>query len=124
MPVIERAQELEMRPGIRGQFAANKDLGASEVGLLINTVEPGVSVPLHKHTVEEVFVVLRGKMWVRIGDDRHTVGPQHTVIVPAGTPHAWGTFDDEGVEIVFAFGGPDPFADAVYLEGEPPKHSC
>ncbi len=57
MPVVERGRELQMRPGIRGQFVANKDLGASEVGLLVNTVEPGVSVPLHMHTVEEVIAV-------------------------------------------------------------------
>ena len=48
---------------------------------------------------------------------------EQTLIIPAGTPHAWGTHEDEGVEIVFAWGGPDPFADAVYLEGEPPKQS-
>ena len=123
MPVIERGQELQMRPGIRGQFVANKDLGAKEVGLLVNTVEPGVTVPLHTHTVEEVIAVLRGRMWVQIGEERQTVGPQQTVIVPAGTPHAWGTHEDEGVEIVFAWGGADPFADAVYLEGEPPIHT-
>jgi len=92
MPVIERAleDELQMRPGIRGQFLANKELGATEVGLLINTVEPGISVPLHMHTVEEVLQVLEGTLWVRVADERYTVGPQHSVIIPAGTPHAWG----------------------------------
>ncbi len=120
MPVIEHGREIQMRPGIRGQFMANKELGASEVGLLFNTAEPGVSVPMHMHTVEEVLQVVRGTLWVQIGDERQTVGPQHTVIIPPGTPHAWGNESDEVVEVVFAFGGPDPFADAIYLDGEAP----
>ena len=123
MPVIDRGQdtEIQMRPGIRGRFVANKELGASQVGLLINTIDPGVNVPLHTHTVEEGFLILRGTLWVRIGEERYTAGRQHTVIIPPGTPHAWGTEGTDVAEVVFAFGGPDPFGDAVYLEGEPPK---
>src|SRR6059036_266392 len=92
MPVInhQTIPEVLMRPGIRGQFLAHKNLGAAGVSLLVNTVEPGAAAPLHKHTVEETMLVLAGTVWVRVGEEYATVGPNYTVIIPAGTPHAWG----------------------------------
>ena len=92
MPIIDHADcpELEMRPGIKGQFLANRDLGSSAVSLLTNTVEPGAEAPLHVHTVEETMLVLEGTIWARVGDERYTVGKNHTVVIPPYTPHAWG----------------------------------
>jgi len=123
MPVIDHQTlpEVLMRPGIRGQFLAHKNLGAAGVSLLVNTVEPGAAAPLHKHTVEETMLVLAGTVWVRVGEEYATVGPNHTVIIPAGTPHAWGNNGTEVAKLLWAFAGPDPFADATYLEGQPPQ---
>jgi len=66
MPVIDHRTlpEMTMRQGIRGQFLAHKDLGATGVSLLTNTVEPGAAAPLHLHTVEETMLVLEGTVWV------------------------------------------------------------
>ena len=124
MPVIDHRTLpiLNMRPGIKGQFLAHKDLGATGVSLLRNTVDPGVSVPLHKHTVEETMLVLEGVVWVQVGEERTTLGPNHTVIIPAETPHAWGNAGTQEAKLLWAFAGPDPFSDATYLEGEPPVH--
>ncbi len=90
------------------------------VCLLINTVAPGAAAPLHKHTVEEIMLVLDGTVWVHIEDERYTVGPQHTVIIPAETPHAWGNAGPNVAKLLWAFGGPDPFRDSTYFEGVPP----
>ncbi len=113
---------LDMRPGIRGQFLAHKDLGATGVSLLRNTIEPGAAVPLHMHTVEETMLVLEGTVWVQVGEERSTLGPNHTVIIPPGAPHAWGNAGAEVATLLWAFAGPDPFSDSTYLEGEPPVH--
>ena len=123
MPVIDHRTlpDILMRPGIRGQFLAHKDLGAQGVSLLVNTVEPGAAAPLHLHTVEETMLVLAGTVWVQVGDEHYTLGPQHTVIIPAGTPHAWGNAGTEVARLLWAFAGPDPFHDAVYFEGAPPQ---
>ena len=115
--------EIEMRPGIRGRFLASTQHGARGVCLLVNTVAPGAAAPLHKHTVEETMLVLEGTVWVRIGDERCTVGPEHTVIIPAETPHAWGNSGPNVAKLLWAFGGPDPFRDSTYLEGAPPASS-
>jgi quercetin dioxygenase-like cupin family protein len=57
-----------------------------------------------------------------VGEEHYTVGSQHTVIIPAGTPHAWGNAGPGVAKLLWAFAGPDPFGDATYLEGEPPKY--
>jgi quercetin dioxygenase-like cupin family protein len=125
MPVINHQEipEIEMRPGIRGQFLASAAHGARGVCLLVNMVDPGTAVPLHKHTVEETMLVLEGTVWVHVGDERYTVGPQHTVIILAETPHAWGNSGPDVAKLLGAFGGPDPFRDSTYLEGVPPACS-
>src|SRR5262249_49057902 len=90
MPVInhQTIPEVLMRPGIRGQFQAHKTLGAEGVSLLVNTVEPAAAPPLNNHTVEETMLALEGTVWVRVAEESPTVAPHHTVIIPAGTPHA------------------------------------
>lgn len=125
MPVINHQQipEIEMRPGIRGQFLASTEYGARGVCLLVNTVDPGAAAPLHKHTVEETMLVLEGTVWVRVADEHYSVDPQHTVIIPAGTPHAWGNAGPGVAKLLWAFGGPDPFRDSIYLEGTAPACS-
>jgi quercetin dioxygenase-like cupin family protein len=124
MPVFPHQQiaEIEMRPGIRGQFLASKEQGACGVCLLVNSVDPGAGAPLHKHSVEETMLVLEGTVWVRIGDEHYTVGPQHTVIIPAEMPHAWGNSGLGVAKLLWAFSGPDPFSDSTYLEGAPPAY--
>jgi len=125
MPVIDHRTlpEMTMRQGIRGQFLAHKDLGATGVSLLTNTVEPGAAAPLHLHTVEETMLVLEGTVWVQVGAERFTLGPHHTVIIPPETPHAWGNAGEGVAKLLWAFAGPDPFRDTTYLEGTPPQTS-
>ena len=123
MPFIDgrTIQEVLMRPGIHGRFLAHKDLGASTVSLLMNRADSGALVPLHMHQVEETVVVFEGRIWVQLGDERRVIGPYDTVIIPAFMPHAWGTEGTEAARMIWVYGGPDPFADYTYLEGEPPK---
>ncbi len=124
MPIIDHAScpEIEMRPGIRGRFLANAELGSTAVSLLVNTVEPGAEAPLHMHTVEETMLVLEGTLWARVGDERYTVTENHTVVIPPNTPHAWGNAGSGVAKLLWAFAGADPFGDATYLEGEAPRH--
>jgi len=70
------------------------------------------------HQVEETVVMFEGRIWVQLGDERRVIGPNDTVIIPAFMPHAEGT---EAARMMWVYGGPDPFADSTYLEGESPK---
>lgn len=124
MPIIDRKSlpDVVMRAGVSGKFLADKNSGARGLTVLLNIVEPGASIPLHKHTAEESGVVLEGAIWVRIGNERYSAGPDQTVVFPASTPHAWGNAGPGVARILWVWNSPDPFGDSVYLEGEPPKH--
>jgi gentisate 1,2-dioxygenase len=68
-------------------------------------------------------LVLEGTGWVRVGDERYTVGPQHTVIIPAETPHAWGNSGPDVAKLSWAFARPHPFRDSTSLGGAPPTYA-
>jgi quercetin dioxygenase-like cupin family protein len=122
MPFVDASKipEVLMRKGIHGRFLAHRDLGATGLSLLMNRAEPGAAVPLHFHQVEETVVMFAGRIWVRLGEERHVLGPDDTVIIPPHIPHAWGTEGDEEARMMWVYSGPDPFSDSTYLEGAPP----
>jgi quercetin dioxygenase-like cupin family protein len=52
--------------------------------------KPGSEPPLHVHHAnDETFVVLEGKMRIRIGDEVYEAGPGDVVFAPRGIPHAF-----------------------------------
>jgi quercetin dioxygenase-like cupin family protein len=59
-------------------------------------VEPGGGVPPHVHpSMEERFEVISGQLSFLSGRKWQTAGPGETVVVPAGTRHAYRNDGDE-----------------------------
>ncbi|MDH3495363.1 MAG: cupin domain-containing protein [Gemmatimonadota bacterium] len=50
---------------------------------------PGGGMPTHTNQVEHEQYVLRGRARVSIGGQVHEVGPDATLFIPAGVPHAY-----------------------------------
>ena len=125
MPIVDYAalSEFPMREGITGKWIASRERGASGVGVLANTVQPGKGAPLHRHDHEELILVEAGKIWVEMDNKaRQVATPGQCVIIPANAPHAWGNEGPEVLRVLFIWNTPDPFATgkSVYLEGAPP----
>lgn len=49
----------------------------------------GGGIPLHTNEVEHEQYVLSGRARITIGDAQHDVGPNDTLYIPAGVPHAY-----------------------------------
>jgi mannose-6-phosphate isomerase-like protein (cupin superfamily) len=66
------------------------DIGARQVDLHLNTVNPGTPPgPYHLHRqVENVYYVLEGKGCIRIDGVDHIVAPGQAVFIPKGVPHS------------------------------------
>jgi mannose-6-phosphate isomerase-like protein (cupin superfamily) len=86
----------------------------------ISVVEPGAGAPLHVHPdVDEVLVVLARTLDVRLGDERHQVGPDHTLAIPRGVPHAFTAITP--ARVLGFLPALNAIASTTYLEGGPPR---
>ncbi len=124
MPVVDTASlpEIQMRPGVAGKWLCAHDQGAASTSVLRNWVEPGITIPRHRHDQEEIVLVEQGEMWVEIEGVRHHARAGQTVIIPPSAIHAWGTLEQK-VQVLFVWPMPDPFAPgkSAYIDGTPPK---
>jgi len=125
MPVVDTnsVPEIQMRVGVSGKWLCDRAQGAASTSVPRNWVEPGVTIPRHRHDQEEIDLVEQGEMWVEIDGVRHHARQGQTVIVPARAVHAWGTLEEK-VQILFVWPESEPFAPgkSTYLDGsEPPK---
>ena len=80
------------------QVLVGPDTGAPNFAMRRFIMGAGGGMPLHTNDVEHEQYVLRGRANVRIGNEVHEVGPDHTLYIPAGAPHSY-----EVVEAPFEF---------------------
>jgi quercetin dioxygenase-like cupin family protein len=61
----------------------------------------GDQAPPHvHHASDEAFCVLRGRLEVLLGGQRHVIGAGDYMVVPAGTTHTFATVDTAGAEVL------------------------
>lgn len=82
----ENVKAFEMN-GNSIQGLATKAHGAKEFEVWRSTMGVGKSTPLHKHSSEEVFVVLSGKVEITIAGKKSVAQAPVTIIAPANTYH-------------------------------------
>ena len=107
-PLIEFPDE-RWRPSLR--LAVNRSAGAESLSVWLADMEHHQRTPLHWHDTEEVLVFLKveGDGFARIGDEEIKIETQTSVVVPAGTVHAFGLRDGKILKSVSIL----PDADAV-----------
>ena len=99
----EETQAKEMGPGVKVQFFINRERGAGSVTLAKAYMEPGSSLPLHSHRVEDAFIILSGKGKCTVGDETYEVGPDTAVLVPAGVKHNCTNDGNEPMIVIFTW---------------------
>jgi mannose-6-phosphate isomerase-like protein (cupin superfamily) len=87
-------------------------LGSGEYGserLAVTWVEgePGSQQPLHRHAdAEQVYVIVRGRGEMIVGDERKEVGARSMIFTPPGTDHAIRNIGTERMVYVSATSAP------------------
>jgi quercetin dioxygenase-like cupin family protein len=76
------------RPGRTARDLLGAEQGFDGLFITETIMEPGSSIPLHTHIVEEGWVVLEGSLTFRLGDESLVASALCNVHVPAGVPHA------------------------------------
>ena len=69
---------------------SGQDTGGDLVIFEQTSLSPGRGTPLHVHLAQdEVFYVVEGEYYFRVGDDRYRLHPGDTIFLPRQVPHAW-----------------------------------
>jgi len=82
----DQIQNLEL-PGLVHQTLAGPREGLRTMEVWCQTIEPGVSTPVHRHHCEEVIVVLQGTGQCEAEGETLSFGPGATLVVPPGQVH-------------------------------------
>jgi uncharacterized cupin superfamily protein len=109
--LLDLEAEVEDRPGWEmTQRWVGGSLGAVTTGMSHLQLEPGAkSFPFHCHSAqEELFVVLDGAGFVRLGEERHALRPGQVVSRPAGTRIAHQFIAGDAGMTVLAYSNIEP----------------
>ena len=97
--------EAKASPRLRMNYNFHTDLG-DKCQRLLNAMEPGTVMPIHHHKVDEMWMVLQGKLKVTIHNDQGEVieeqilSPKegcYGVQIPANTWHSLECMDPDTV---------------------------
>jgi quercetin dioxygenase-like cupin family protein len=111
MPVVRGADRPIQRRGHGWpplQKLANHESGTSATAVWRNWVEPGQEVRLHRHDVEEIILVVRGRMRATLGGEAHLLDEGDALIVPPMVVHGFANPGPDDLAIVASFPSPAP----------------
>ena len=75
-------------PGFSTAALADPSSGSSRTVIYYTEVEPGKGGPgTHIHEFDQYYFVLDGKLTIEVALEKHVVGPDTLVVLPAGVPH-------------------------------------
>jgi quercetin dioxygenase-like cupin family protein len=80
--------------GARFTSLATPSRGSTDTSVWQVEIDPGGLATQHTVTREEVFVVLDGTAFVRLGGAEHLAGPGAAIVVPSGVPFALAAAGD------------------------------
>jgi quercetin dioxygenase-like cupin family protein len=80
-------------------------------------IAPGDRIPLHQHTLEEVFFLDEGHLEVTLGEERRKISPGAVVFIPSRVPHGFSNVGETVARIHAVF--PRSKVDIRYLERNP-----
>ncbi|XP_010522684.1 PREDICTED: auxin-binding protein 1 [Tarenaya hassleriana] len=122
VPIVRNISELPQDsygiPGLSHMTVAGSVMhGMKEVEIWLQTLSPGGHTPIHRHSCEEVFVVLKGKGTVYLAENsqgKYPGKPQEfpifansTFHIPINDAHqAWNTDEHEDLQILVIISRP------------------
>ena len=64
-----------------------RDVAESEMAVTWVEVEPGARQGSHSHDPQQVYVIVRGRGMMHVGEERGEVGVGDLVFIPSNEPH-------------------------------------
>jgi HTH-type transcriptional repressor of puuD len=108
MPII-RSSEVKFGPGATPDYqrrvlvGPEKGSGAITLGEVM--MDPGSSLPLHTHRIEESMVITKGTITALLGNETYTLNPGDAILVPAWVKHLLANHGKETAGFYFFYPG-------------------
>jgi quercetin dioxygenase-like cupin family protein len=83
-----------------------RPVDGERITLGVFELDPGITMPEHRHPNEQVGIVLRGDITFRIGDETRVRKPGDMWVIPPDVPHAVERTGGAGCTIVESFSPP------------------
>lgn len=99
----ETIDAFERGNGVVTRLFCNEDICGAEVTTGTTSLPVGKSVALHHHNCDEQIVILSGQAEAEFDGQRHAVGPNEVVYIPAGQVHCFHNVGDEPVLMLFIY---------------------
>ncbi|HWV87086.1 MAG TPA: cupin domain-containing protein [Capillimicrobium sp.] len=72
---------------VEAAWPVYRDSGAASTAVVYIVLEPGMRLPRHTDSAEEVLVVLEGEIEATIGEERGRLSAGGVAVVPSMVPH-------------------------------------
>jgi quercetin dioxygenase-like cupin family protein len=91
------------------------------MALVVIELDPDCVVPEHSHENEQLGIVLRGALTLRVGGEERTLGPGETWCIAPNIGHS-GHAGPDGAVVIDVFSPPrDDWEGLDRLEAQPPR---
>jgi len=97
---LEQIRPRELFEGITG-----RPLHGERITMAVVELDPGAIVAEHSHENEQLGMVLKGELTLRVGDEERTLGPDETWCIAPNVVHS-GHAGSEGAVVVDVFSPP------------------
>ncbi len=89
----ESSNSFDAMPGVRIDVLSG--MSGEKMMMMLATIQPGVNVPAHSHSHEQVGMVRSGKASFRIGDEERIVQANDIYCIPSDVEHEATAVGDE-----------------------------
>ncbi|MDQ6771721.1 MAG: cupin domain-containing protein [Candidatus Dormibacteraeota bacterium] len=77
-----------VRPHLIWTGARARAVEGGRITLAVVDLDPSSEVPEHSHDNEQVGLVLKGAITMRVAGEARLLGPGETYVIPGGVPHS------------------------------------
>jgi len=90
-------------PGFRVNFPVHSAAGTASTATVLFELDPGVELPIHTDSAEELLVVVQGTAEARVGDEVAVITKHGVAVVPAMAPHGLKNIGDDVLRVFGTF---------------------
>jgi quercetin dioxygenase-like cupin family protein len=90
-------------PGFRVTFPVHSATGTASTATVLFELDPGIELPVHTDSAEELLVIVQGTAEARVGDEVGILSTHQVAVVPPMAPHGLRNIGDDVLRVLGTF---------------------